>query len=280
DSAGGIGGGLWNGMCKKHVDRTPSAVKHTKLGVFTPGVITPAAEGTDPFQCRQQPDQQLPLSCYSGFSNLPSTPPTSNPVTPPPEGLDPMDIDSDSKDTATPNNKPQATKLGISHLDRHQPLHATVEDQENTISEEFPDTFVSQIYDYLSLGYPCLAHDFDLELSKISKLPIDALRQDDAHVDDKGYVAPPVPAPDPELTFYARQPRGLLAAKEREDAAVAEVDVDAMIKEGKFMRWCALRLYTREWARQQPKLLEEDRKEWIQMSMASAGPSRRGSWAV
>lgn len=109
-----------------------------------------------------------------------------------------------------------------------------------TIEDEFHDGFVTQIYNYLSLGYPCVARYYDYELSKISGIPIEELRRDDQHTDAKGYVVAP-----------------------EGDLAVA------------CMRWKALRLYIREWARQQPTMAKDE------TGLEAWGmPERRGSWAV
>ncbi|KAJ5026693.1 hypothetical protein PSV08DRAFT_370773 [Bipolaris maydis] len=59
---------------------------------------------------------------------------------------------------------------------------------EQSIEEEFGDDFVTQVYNYLSLGYPSMARPFDAELSKISHIPISELRQDDHLAKSRGYI--------------------------------------------------------------------------------------------
>jgi hypothetical protein len=54
---------------------------------------------------------------------------------------------------------------------------------EQEIEKEFHSGVITQIYNYLSLGYPSLAHKFDVELSKISRIPVEELRRDDDLVD-------------------------------------------------------------------------------------------------
>ncbi|KAJ5489567.1 hypothetical protein N7539_004457 [Penicillium diatomitis] len=107
---------------------------------------------------------------------------------------------------------------------------------------EFTDSFVTQIYNYLSLGYPCVARYYDFELSKISGIPVEDLRQDDLITDARGYVVAP------------------------EDGQKADVAC---------VRWKALRLYIHEWARQQPNMAEDetDFEAW-------GVRERRGSWAI
>ncbi|KAJ5112955.1 hypothetical protein N7456_001489 [Penicillium angulare] len=106
--------------------------------------------------------------------------------------------------------------------------------------DEFNDGFVTQIYNYVSLGYPCVARYYDHELSRISGIAVEELRQDDLHTDAKGYVVA------------------------SDDQAVP------------CMRWKALRLYIKEWARQQPTMAAEDETGLEAWGM----PERRGSWAI
>ena len=119
--------------------------------------------------------------------------------------------------------------------------------REKTIEEEFNDAFVTQIYNYLSLGYPALARKFDFELSKITKIPVEDLRRDDCNTNAKGYVGAPEGSGS---------------------------DVRGM-QDGQCERWLALRLYVREWARQQPNMASKNEganKDW-------GATARKGSWA-
>jgi hypothetical protein len=118
---------------------------------------------------------------------------------------------------------------------------------ENEIDNEFNDAFVTQIYNYLSLGYPSLARKFDGELSKISRVSIEDLRRDDQMTNAKGYVGAP-------------------------EGDGAE---DNEVTGGRCARWTALRLYVREWARQQPGMA--DHKTGLD---AWGVRARRGSWAI
>ncbi|KAL8722609.1 MAG: hypothetical protein Q9225_000915 [Loekoesia sp. 1 TL-2023] len=120
--------------------------------------------------------------------------------------------------------------------------------REKTIDDEFHDGFVTQVYNYLSFGYPALARKYDHELSKITRIPVKILRQDDGHTNAKGYVGAP------EGTGCDL--RG--------------------VQEGQCERWTALRLYVREWARQQPRMGNRDgvaNEDW-------GARARKGSWAI
>lgn len=107
--------------------------------------------------------------------------------------------------------------------------------------EELDDGFVTQIYNYLSLGYPCVARNYDEELSDVSSIPVDELRRDNFHTNDRGYVGIiEGTAGSTEYTGYT------------------------------CMRWVALRLYIQEWAKRQPRIPGVE---------ASGVCERRGSWA-
>ncbi|RDW64277.1 uncharacterized protein DSM5745_09688 [Aspergillus mulundensis] len=112
------------------------------------------------------------------------------------------------------------------------------------VNEEFNDAFVTQIYDYLSLGYPSIARYYDYELSKVSGVSVASLRADDLIVDAKGHVG------------------------------VHDFSNNGATN-GACMRWTALRLYIQEWVRQQPQMLEAGRYRdpW-------GVRERKGSWAV
>ncbi|KAH8670301.1 hypothetical protein BGZ60DRAFT_32805 [Tricladium varicosporioides] len=125
--------------------------------------------------------------------------------------------------------------------------------QEAALLEEFNDDFVTQVYNYLSLGYPSLARPYDEELARISRIAPDDLRIDDGKKNAKGHIglvdAPGVSANGNENGCKKEQP--------------------------KCARWKALRIYILEWGRQHPS-----------MSNGAATPSawgvraRRGSWAI
>ncbi|EYE93819.1 uncharacterized protein EURHEDRAFT_403883 [Aspergillus ruber CBS 135680] len=100
---------------------------------------------------------------------------------------------------------------------------------QDEFNEEIHDGFVTQIYNYLSLGYPCVAHCYDHELSRISSISVNDLRKDDFHTDSKGYVG------------------------------VIEGTSGSIWSTGQTcMRWLALRVYIQKWTRQQPWVAEDD----------------------
>jgi len=117
---------------------------------------------------------------------------------------------------------------------------------------EYPDTFITQVFNYLSLGYPTLARPFDEELSKISRMPMSDLRHDDvvAKSMPKGYI------------------------RLGDDFEGRDDGTDQELVDGGCARWKALKIYVKEWARQEKGMAP----------MENAGSNfgtapRRGSWA-
>jgi len=214
------GAGLWMGMCQMGHQEQVQPQSGQRSGIVTPTSHTPGLERNNPFEPgtpgrdAHTPGRRRPIS---GTNFLPLTPPRS----------------SDGEDTFT------------STIDKKLQL-------EKQIEEEFPNRVITQIYNYLSLGYPSLAHMFDEELSKISKISLEELRRDDYNIDAKGYVGVP------------------------EGDGVDESEV----VNGKCKRWEALRLYVREWARQSPNFVEQGRGAVIYADDDWGARVRRGSWAV
>ena len=162
-------------------------------------------------------------------------------LTPSEERDDPFSTMTKGTDHLLPPSPP-------SSLEGQSNCIETVLQVEQEIDREFSDTFITQIYNYLSLGYPALARKYDGELSKITKISIDSLRRDDSRTNAKGYVG---------------APEG------------SGADVRGM-QEGQCERWCALRSYVREWARQQPNMVSRTaaaNEDW-------GARARKGSWAI
>lgn len=113
---------------------------------------------------------------------------------------------------------------------------------EEALLEEFDDTFVTQVYNYLSLGYPSLARSYDDELARISCISADELRVDDHKKNVKGHISTP-------------------EKKEGKDVSCA--------------RWKALKIYILEWARQHPSM-----SNGAASHSAWGVRARRGSWAI
>ncbi|PVI08055.1 hypothetical protein DM02DRAFT_151381 [Periconia macrospinosa] len=134
---------------------------------------------------------------------------------------------------------PPASQADFAGIDERLTVEANIE-------QEFGDNFVTQVYNYLSLGYPSMARPFDEELSKISKTSIEELRQDDHLAQSRGYIRL---GADGNLT-------------------------DEEITEESCMRWRALRIYIREWAKQKPGMAGESPAGGMGTAV------RRGSWGI
>ncbi|OAQ71015.1 hypothetical protein VFPPC_03382 [Pochonia chlamydosporia 170] len=124
--------------------------------------------------------------------------------------------------------------------DRLRREKAQVERDEK-IASEFDDEFVTQVYNYLSLGYPAMARSFDEELSKISRVTVEELSGGDEKQMAKGHML--------------------------------EMNLQETSEDDRCPRWKALRTYITEWARQHPDLDNLDPLAW-------GVRERRGSWAI
>ncbi|OAA67485.1 hypothetical protein ISF_03661 [Cordyceps fumosorosea ARSEF 2679] len=115
-------------------------------------------------------------------------------------------------------------------------------ERDDKIALEFGDEFVTQVYNYLSLGYPAMARSFDEELAKISRVSVAELCRDDDQQLAKGHML--------EMRLDDETP-----------------------EEARCPRWRALRVYILEWARQHPDLDNLNPLAW-------GVHERRGSWAI
>ncbi|KAH6711171.1 hypothetical protein BKA61DRAFT_556142 [Leptodontidium sp. MPI-SDFR-AT-0119] len=201
------GGGLWGGYCIAEEPGeflSPNASKQPAL------IQTPRADGgvdDDPFS--------------SAFGNhaLPN-----------------------GNGTKTPSSKHhhEGGVRMLAGIDERLKAEVAKSKAEDALLEEFDDTFVTQVYNYLSLGYPSLARAYDEELSHISSCSQEELRVDDSKKNVKGYIG------------------------------IAEG-----VQEEHCPRWKALRVYILEWARQHPSM-----SNGAASPSAWGVRARRGSWAI
>lgn len=219
--------GLWGGLCQK--DENAPVRPSTPL---RSGLQTPAYEATNPFEPRTPGGRgnKTPGGAKTpgrgaqmwGAAFMPLTPPRS-------------------RNEKTIDNFASA-------LDQKLTL-------EKQIDIEFQPRVITQIYNYLSLGYPPIARPFDEELSKISRISIAELRKGDRSQTGtmKGHVGVP------------------------EGEGEAEEDEDGRVKGCR--RWDALRVYVREWARQSPNFADLNSLKTVGTGMwGNNAPVRKGSW--
>ncbi|KAJ8105665.1 hypothetical protein ONZ43_g7335 [Nemania bipapillata] len=166
-------------------------------------------------------------------------------------------------------------KKTLAGLEERLEREAGRKEREEAILAEFDDAFVTQVYNYLSLGYAATARAFDDELSKISGICVEELRKDDNVKVGKGFMRQMEISPS----------RGNTDSSSSSSSASSSGDEqmvpDQPLENGKRPRhkpprWRALKLYIREWARQHPSFNGDD----------DSGPpawgvrARRGSWAI
>lgn len=178
----------------------------------------------------------------------------------------------------------QASPRGLHMLQNLQGLDEKLKkekelvEREEKIAAEFDDKFVTQVYNYLSLGYPALARQYDDELSKISHIGVDELEQDDEAImeglwgsDEHGQTAGNGHAIGPGGD-------GIKNKAGKKIQATGHIMLDSEEKYGtneedRGPRWKALKLYIYEWARQHPDLNAISPLAW------GVG-ERRGSWGI
>lgn len=216
----------------KRTSGTTSPAEHS--GLWTPGYI-PSRQGSNTglwMGICAAPVQSASVSPKPIQSGL---------LTPKEERDDPFATQKTQSNQLLPPSPPNSLEGKTNCIE-------TVLQIEQEIDKEFSDSFITQIYNYLSLGYPALARKYDGELSKITSTSVEDLRRDDSQTNAKGYVG---------------APEG------------SGADVRGM-RDGQCERWCALRKYVREWARQQPNMVSQDaaaNEDW-------GARARKGSWAI
>ncbi|OTA54957.1 hypothetical protein K449DRAFT_338169 [Hypoxylon sp. EC38] len=151
------------------------------------------------------------------------------------------------RDSPTNRHSQQRGLHLLSGLDERLKKEKARKELEERIAAEFDDAFVTQVYNYISLGYPATARAYDEELSKISGIDIEELRKDDNLKVEKGFML------HMEMSIHQSH----------------------SVRKPKPPRWIALKLYIREWARQHPSLNDSGAGE-----MAWGVRARRGSWAI
>ncbi|KAI1124192.1 hypothetical protein F5Y10DRAFT_250132 [Nemania abortiva] len=170
---------------------------------------------------------------------------------------------------AVGGRQPSLHKQTLTGLEERLEREMGRKEREEAILAEFDDAFVTQVYNYLSLGYAATARAFDDELSKISGICVEELRRDDHVKVGKGFM----------LQMEISPSRGSTDSSSSSSSSGDEQMVSYTHERRprhKPPRWRALKLYIREWARQHPSFNGDD----------DLGPpawgvrARRGSWAI
>ncbi|OAA44241.1 hypothetical protein NOR_03969 [Metarhizium rileyi] len=217
-------GGLWRGFCCRSESNTEYVIPAELHGANMLVTPYPPASPKDAGPCDSQSMSDEPETLLSSSNSSESL-----------NNLSP---------TRTEHRPRTAQSKGLHMLhgldDRLRREKAQVELDEK-IASEFDDEFVTQVYNYLSLGYPSMARSFDEELSKISRVTVEDLCRHDERQMAKGHML--------------------------------EMNLQETCEDNRCPRWKALRTYVTEWARQHPDLDNLD-------SLAWGVRERRGSWAI
>ncbi|UNI16072.1 hypothetical protein JDV02_002546 [Purpureocillium takamizusanense] len=226
-------GGLWRGYCFRSESNTDFIVPADLHPA--PMMVTPMPPGTPGEPPAYESLSEEPGSLYASSSNN-----SSSGSSPPPPSLWRADH---HQRRASRGGQAAANKgLHMLHgLDERLHREKTQAERDEKILHEFDDEFVTQVYNYLSLGYPAMARSFDEELSKITRVSVEELGRDDERQMAKGHML--------------------------------EMRLDDNPEEARCPRWRALKTYIYEWARQHPNLDNLDPLAW-------GVRERRGSWAI
>ncbi|KAI8955182.1 hypothetical protein F4801DRAFT_587030 [Xylaria longipes] len=228
--------GLWHGYCSSKTNKLDTPALQPPDLLHTPG---PSCSSVDPF-----------ASAFGSSINESSV---------------------QSPTWAPGRNQTSLHKQTLSGLDERLLREKGRKEREEVIVAEFDDAFVTQVYNYLSLGYAAMARSFDDELSKISGICVEELRKDDNVKVGKGFML------EMEMgSSYSSTDSSSIDSSEDERMVLPPDYGNGRRSRHKPPRWKALKLYIREWARQHPSLNGDD----------ESGPpawgvrARRGSWAI
>ncbi|KAF2161776.1 hypothetical protein M409DRAFT_27832 [Zasmidium cellare ATCC 36951] len=238
-------GGLWNAAPKNAVQSTASSISSPSKGAAGKGLWGGCCIGGEEQQSTN--NGLMPPSGPTGLMTPAPRTDSSNPFEQSFAAGGAV-VHTSLAAITTPPSPPASLKgADIAHLDA---VLVSERDFDEMFSREYPDAFVTQVFNYLSLGYPSLARPFDDELSKISRIPVPELRQDDVKA--------------------KQSPRGYIRLGQDFEGGGGEG-----ISEDSCVRWQALKLYIREWARQEKNMVRVDAPggNW-------ATTNRRGSWAI
>lgn len=154
-------------------------------------------------------------------------------------------------------------------LDKRLAKEKAAAELDERIGAEFHDQFVTQVYNYLSLGYPAMARAYDEELSKISKMPVEALERDDDAIMDSLWGTGSVQIGN----VVCDGPEPVKKVKATGHIMLDSEEHDGVREEDRCPRWKALKKYIFEWARQHPDLDAISPLAWGMQE-------RRGSWGI
>ena len=277
------GGGLWGGYCTAKPGAGSTATAKKKVCGLWGGFCTSKAN--------EEVAAMLHPSAFLATPAEPATPgdaSTTDMLTPQPSACSsrqstrqqPAVAGSTANGCLAPGPGPgsgASLHMLSAGLDERLRKEKARKELEERIQQEFDDVFVTQVYNYISLGYPATARAFDDELSKISGIEIEQLRKDDRLSVGKGFML------EMELAVKKRSgsaagSRASSGGDDDDDEAMLTPEEDERRHRNKPPRWRALKLYIREWARQHPSF--DDGFGEDENPLAWGVRARRGSWAI
>jgi hypothetical protein len=260
--------GLWRGYCYTTNQAENIAPAERPAMISTP---LPPDSPHDPF-AHEFTSAPIPLTDEpSGISTSTATRAGTLSV--------PQPASSALPEHRTKSHEPKGLHMlhNLHNLDEKLRREKAAADLEEKIASEFNDHFITQVYNYISLGYPATARQYDEELSKISRIAVDELQKDDeaimeglwgggdhAGVNGNGKengVGNSVDAEDKKKAAVRATGHIMLDSEAK----------DGVSEEDRCPRWKALKLYIFEWARQHPDLNAISPLAW-------GVQERRGSW--
>ncbi|KAK4167485.1 hypothetical protein QBC43DRAFT_255964 [Cladorrhinum sp. PSN259] len=264
--------GLWRGYCYTTNTTEKIAQADRPVMITTPLPLTdpnkdPFARefgATAPVQLSEETSPEGPLS-RAGTNPLP--------LLQAPHSQSANGYNHQVPEHRTRSSAPKGLHMlhNLQNLDEKLRLEKAAADLEEKIAAEFDDKFVTQVYNYLSLGYPATARMYDEELSKISRISVEELERDDVAImedlwgtDEKG-SGDSEKAPHVRANGQKIKATGYIMLDSEEQDNVKEED--------RCSRWKALKLYIYEWARQHPDLNAISPLAW-------GVQERRGSWGI
>lgn len=268
--------GLWRGYC--YTNNTSEKIAHADRPVMitTPLPLTDSSK--DPFARDFGATAPVQLS-EEATPEAPSTRAGTHPL-PLLQAEQPKPANGNAHVPQRPHHRTRSSVAkglhmlhNLQNLDEKLKKEKAAADLEEKIAAEFDDKFVTQVYNYLSLGYPATARMFDKELSKISRITVEELERDDVAIMEDLWGT------DENGTFHTAagdvgKPR--VRANGQKIKATGHIMLDSeerdnVKEEDRCPRWKALKLYIFEWARQHPDLNAISPLAW-------GVQERRGSW--
>ncbi|KAK3311995.1 hypothetical protein B0H66DRAFT_538940 [Apodospora peruviana] len=273
--------GLWRGYCfaaegnnEKIIPANRPQMIATPAPLKSPKNPFEAEFGTAPILMTEEP------SPTDGATRAASIPIPGHPEQRSPEKLHP-------EHRSRNPHEPKGLHMlhGLQNLDERLKAEQAAVERDEKIAAEFDDKFVTQVYNYLSLGYPALARQYDEELSKISRIPIETLEKDDLAIMENLWGEHNEHGADADAKKCNGSANGNgskalmhVQSNEKKVGATGHIMLDSEEKENtkeedRCPRWKALKLYIFEWARQHPDLNAISPLAW------GVG-ERRGSWGI